>query len=151
MTAENTGPKQRGRPFQPGQSGNLRGRPRGSRNKTTLAAEALLEGEAEAQTRVCIERAKGGDGVALRIVTERICASLRERTVTFELPHINAVANLPVALGSIFSAVAGGELSPREGQALCAMLSAQIQDFETVALAERLGELARRLEGVSAS
>ena len=35
-----------GRPFQKGQSGNLAGLPPGSRNRTTLAAEALLEGEA---------------------------------------------------------------------------------------------------------
>jgi hypothetical protein len=33
--------------FQPGQSGNPKGRPRGARHKATLAAEALLDGEAE--------------------------------------------------------------------------------------------------------
>jgi hypothetical protein len=30
--------------FQPGRSGNPAGRPPGSRNKTTLAVEALIEG-----------------------------------------------------------------------------------------------------------
>jgi len=34
--------------FQKGQSGNPNGRPVGARNKTTLAIEALLGGEAEA-------------------------------------------------------------------------------------------------------
>ena len=41
----------RGRPFEPGNPG----RPKGSRNKATLAAEALLDGEAEALTHKAIE------------------------------------------------------------------------------------------------
>lgn len=44
---ETTGPKQVMGRFQPGQSGNPRGRPPGARNKATRAAEALLDGEAE--------------------------------------------------------------------------------------------------------
>ena len=51
LPAENTAEKQRGRPFEAGQSGNPKGRPKGSRNKTTLAAENLLEGEADAITK----------------------------------------------------------------------------------------------------
>ena len=43
--ADNTVGKQRGRSFKAGQSGNPAGRPKGSRNNATLAAEALLEGE----------------------------------------------------------------------------------------------------------
>ena len=42
MTADNTAEIQRGRPFEKGVSGNPTGRPRGSRNATTLALEALL-------------------------------------------------------------------------------------------------------------
>jgi hypothetical protein len=42
--------KARGRPFEHGQSGNPSGRPKGARNKTTIAVEALLDNEAEALT-----------------------------------------------------------------------------------------------------
>src|SRR6267378_2403412 len=45
----------RGKPFAPGQSGNPAGRPVGSRNKATLAIDALLDGEGEALTRKAIE------------------------------------------------------------------------------------------------
>src|SRR5215218_4900464 len=46
--------KTRGRPFRPGNPG----RPKGARNKTTLAVDALLDGEAEAITRTAVEMAK---------------------------------------------------------------------------------------------
>src|SRR5271166_907949 len=101
MDAENSVTKQRGRPFKRGQSGNPSGKPKGSRNRTTLAIEALLEGEAEALTRVCIERAKAGDSTALRLAMERICPPLRERAMLFELQSVTSAADLPVALGRV--------------------------------------------------
>ena len=47
-SADNTAEKQRGRPFEPGQSGNPNGRPKGSRNRVSHAVEALIHGKAEA-------------------------------------------------------------------------------------------------------
>ena len=61
MTADKTGKKQRGKPFEKGQSGNPNGRPQGSRNRATLAAEVLLEGEAEKLTRKAVKMALNGD------------------------------------------------------------------------------------------
>ena len=54
-----------------GQSGNPNGRAAGSRNRATLAIEALLEGEGEALTRKAIELAKAGDMAALRLCLDR--------------------------------------------------------------------------------
>ena len=48
-------------PFKPGKSGNPQGRPKGARNKTTVATEQLLDCEAEAITKKAIELAKSGD------------------------------------------------------------------------------------------
>ena len=84
-TLEKTDTKQGAR-FRKGQSGNPSGRPRGARNKTTLAVEALLDGEAEVLTRKAIERAKDGDSVALRLCLERILPPRKDRPVSFALP-----------------------------------------------------------------
>ena len=58
MSVETTASKQRGKPFQKGVSGNPAGRPIGARNKTSLAVEALLDGEAEGLTRRAIDKSK---------------------------------------------------------------------------------------------
>src|SRR6266702_4716507 len=65
----------RGRPFQKGQSGNPAGRPRGSTNRATRAAELLLDGEATALTRKAIELALAGDPTALRLCLDRTVAA----------------------------------------------------------------------------
>ena len=71
MTAENTARKQRGRPFQKGQSGNQDGRPKGSRNATTIALETLLDGQATALTQKAAELTLAGDMTALRLCHPR--------------------------------------------------------------------------------
>jgi hypothetical protein len=68
---ENTGRDHAGR-WRRGASGNKAGKPKGTRHKATLAAETLLEGEAEALTRKAIELALKGDIAALRLCLDRI-------------------------------------------------------------------------------
>jgi hypothetical protein len=63
----------------PGAVNNPAGRPKGARHRSTLAAEALLDGEAEALTRKAIEKAKEGDSVALRLCLERILPARTRR------------------------------------------------------------------------
>jgi hypothetical protein len=53
-----------------------------------LATEALLDGEAEAITRVAVERAKEGDATALRLCLERILPPRKDRPVSFSLPNL---------------------------------------------------------------
>jgi len=59
-------------PFQIGQSGNPAGRPRGARNKRTLALESIMDGESEVITRKVVEMAKGGSIAAIRLVIDRL-------------------------------------------------------------------------------
>ena len=65
--------------FQKGVSGNPKRRPQGSRNASTMAAERLLEGEAEAITQKCVDMAMDGDPTALRLCLSRILPVKRER------------------------------------------------------------------------
>ena len=123
--------------FGPGNSG----KPKGARHKATLAAEALLNGEAEALTRKAIELALGGDVTAIRLCLERIAPPRRDRPVSFELPKMTNSSDGVLALSAAMSAVAAGELTPEEGLNIAKLIEAQRRVIETEVLEKRLTEL----------
>ena len=106
----------RGQPFEKGRSGNPAGRRRGSRNRATLAAAVLLEGESEALTRKAVELALAGDPVALRLCIERILPVCRERAVRLALPPIKGASDVSAAANAVTSALARGALTPGEAE-----------------------------------
>ncbi len=77
--------------FKPGQSGNPKGRTKGARHRATLAALALLDGEAEALTRKAVDLALEGDTVALRLCLERIAPPRKDAPVSFALPEMKTL------------------------------------------------------------
>src|SRR5271167_12749 len=105
----------RGRPFEKGRSGNPAGRRPGSRNKATLAAVALLAGEAEALTRTAVELALAGDPTAMRLCIERILPPCRERAVKFTLPPIESTDDISAAMQAVTAALARGDCDETDG------------------------------------
>jgi Family of unknown function (DUF5681) len=112
MDAENSGPKQRGRPFKPGQSGNPAGKPKGARNRSTIAAELLLEGEAKALTRKAIELGLAGDTTALRLCLERLVPPRKDRPISLDLPAIKSTEDVAGQLAQFWRPLAGGGSRP---------------------------------------
>ena len=64
------------------------GRPKGSRNKATIAIESLLEGKAEALTQTAISKALDGDSIAPRLCLDRIAPPMKDKPVIFALPQM---------------------------------------------------------------
>ena len=85
------------------------GRPKGARNKKTLAIESLLEGQAEALTQTAISKALDGDSMALRLCMERIAPAPKDKAVSFSLPKMNNAADALEAAGSVLYAVSEGD------------------------------------------
>jgi hypothetical protein len=141
MTAETAPTKQRGRPFKAGESGNPNGRPKGARNRATVAAETLLDGEADALTRKAIELALGGDSAALKLCMERILPVRRDRPVACPIPSIAGPQDAPKAMAQIIAAVAAGELTPMEGEVLGKLIADTVRSFESSDLERRLRAL----------
>lgn len=139
--ATDTAGSPRGRPFTRGQSGNPAGKPRGARHKTTLAAEALFDGEVEQLTRKAIELALGGDVAALRICLDRILPPRRERPVLFELPPLQSATDAPGAMAAIVAGVAAAEITLGEAAELAKLVETYIKAIEANVFDQRLHAL----------
>ncbi|GJE12113.1 DUF5681 domain-containing protein [Methylobacterium longum] len=127
----------RGRPFAPGN----RGRPKGARNRSTLAVEQMLDGEAEALARKAIEMALDGDGPAMKLCLDRLLSPRRDRAITFALPVIESAADLPRATEAMLQAVASGEITPSEAADIGKAVSAHIEAVTAAEMAQRLARL----------
>jgi hypothetical protein len=115
--SESHGPGVRGRPFAKGNAG----RKRGSRNKASLIAAALLEGEQPELLRIAIEIAKRGNVAMLKFFLARWLP--RERLIEIDLPRILSASDALNALQQVIGAVSAGTISPAEGAALTALLT----------------------------
>jgi hypothetical protein len=70
----------RGRPFQPGNTFG-RGRPAGSRNKSTYALQSMLDQHAEVILKTAARMALQGDKSAIRLCIERLLPVRRHSAV----------------------------------------------------------------------
>lgn len=129
--------KTRGKPFEKGNPG----KPKGARHKTTLAIEALLEGEHEALTRKAIEKGLDGDTTALRLCLERLAPPRKDSPISFDLPSIACAADVVTASNAVLAAMASGTISPDEAGRVMALLTAHRSIIETNDLAERIAAL----------
>jgi Family of unknown function (DUF5681) len=142
-------PKKEGRnpdgTFAKGFVTNPAGKPKGARHKATLAAEALLDGEAETLTRRAIEKAKDGDTVALRLCLERILPPRKDRPVQIALPQLTSATDATAALAMVAEKVGAGEVTPEEGAAVNAIVGGFIRAHEITVLERRLEIIEKRL------
>jgi len=122
--------------FAPGNK--LGGRPKGARNKTTLAVEAMLDGDAEAITQKAIAMAKDGDGAAIRLCLERLMPARKDSPIQFELPPIGTASDIVAASTAMLAAVAGGEITPDEAGRVMTLLTAHKQLVETADIEARV-------------
>ena len=117
------------------------GRPRGSRNKATIAIESLLQGQAEALTQTAVIRALEGDSVALRLCMERIAPAPKDHPVSFPLSQMNNDLDASEAAESVLRAVSEGELTPIEATRVMGLIDSYRRTLELTEIEERLTAL----------
>lgn len=124
--------------FKKGESGNPVGKPKGTLHKATRAALELLGGDLEAITQECIKQAKEGNLMAVKLVLDKLIPSAKELPLSLSLPKVEGASDLPAALSDVMAAVAQGDVTPGEGQALTAMLEAYRKGLEFTDIEARL-------------
>jgi hypothetical protein len=129
----------RGRPFATGNGG----RKPGSKNRTTLVAEALLKGEEAELVRKAIELAKAGDVQMLKFLLDRILP--KERSVHVDLPGMERADDAVDALGAIINAVGTGQIAPGEAAALATLVATYARAINVYELESRLDKIERDL------
>jgi hypothetical protein len=131
---------QRGRPFKKGQSGNPKGRPKGSQNKTTLVAQTLLYGQAEALVKKVVQLALEGDLTCLRICLERLVPLKKDAPIEIDLPNIGAIADIP-KLFSVLTAQLREGITPSEARTVMDLAEGLRKALEVVELEQRVSAL----------
>jgi hypothetical protein len=147
VPSNNTDEKGRFKPgntagFQPGN----RGRPKGSRHRTTVLCEKVMQDDAEEIVRAVIGAAKGGDMVAARIVLDRIAPARKGRPIRFDLPDARTATDVSAALAAVVGAMAAGELTPDEASMVANVLEIRRKSLEMQDLEARLSILKTRAD-----
>ena len=138
-------PSRRSGRFSKGASGNPKGRPLGSRNKTTLFMESLLQEEAEAITRKLIEKAKAGDPLALKLCLERLLPAQKDRPIDLPLGRADTVPAIRSAISAVVQAIGDGSITPTAGETVAQVLHLQSEVLASAELAPRLEQLEEQL------
>lgn len=128
--------------WQPGQSGNPTGRPRGSGEVAELRA-AIREHVPDILDAL-VERAQAGDVQAARLLLERTLPAIRptEHAKPLALPD----GTLTTQGRAVLAAVGAGELGPQQGAQLLSAIGTLARIVEVQELEKRLDALERAQE-----
>jgi hypothetical protein len=111
------------------------------RNRATVIAERLLDGEAEALTRQAIAMALDGDTTALRLCLERVIAPRRDRPFNFKLSPPRSPEDASAALASIAAALASGMLAADQARELARLIESFLGTLGVAEFGKRIAAL----------
>ena len=127
--------------WKPGESGNPRGKPKGTRNRATMMVLSLMEAGAKEITLAVVGAAKAGDLTAAKMVIERLAPPMRERLITIDLPDVQTAQGIAAAQAAILQSAASDEITPSEAATLAGVVEMRRRALETEELERRIGAL----------
>lgn len=127
--------------FQPGQSGNPTGRPKGKPLKITQLRKAIEE-KADDILQAVINAAIDGDMQACKMLLDRITPTLKPQALPVFLPIVDSLSEQG---NEIIKATMGGLIPPDIGSQLITALSNQGKLVDLQEMAKRLKRIEKQL------
>lgn len=124
--------------FQPGRSGNPKGRPKGSKNRNKRLMDAL-EKDLPQLVAATKKKALTGDVAALRLLLERLIPVKKSESSTVVIKNFDKAKTLTEKANVIVDAIANGLVPPDVGTSLIAALG-------NMAKITEMDELLKRVE-----
>lgn len=122
------------------------GRPAGSKNNVTIAAENLIQGEGEALSRKLVELALDGNVACLKTAIERLIPVCKTRPIALpDMPRVTSIADASTLTGYVLNVVAEGKITPLEGEVLSRSCERHLKALEVRDIEQRLADLEKRL------
>lgn len=131
--------------FQKGYSGNPKGKIKGTRNKATLIAERLLQGELETICRRLLQEAVEGNMQAIKMILDRLLPLKRSIPIVVELPKLENSSDALNAIAFVTMAVSRGDLSIDDGEALSRMIEVYIRAIEAHDYETRISKIEQKV------
>lgn len=143
----------KGNPDSPSNNGHFkagnthgRGRPQGSRNRVTIAAENIFEAESGTIARQAVEMALNGHPQMIKLVLERVVPIKKSSTIKLKgMPQITDVKSAGEAAQHIFDSIANGAISPLDGEILSRVLDKRLHSLQITDIEEELERLKEKL------
>ena len=130
----------RGRPFQPGNKFG-RGRPKGSRNKQTLALQKLIDENGPKLLLKAMAEAAKGDASLLRLFAKHELDRTKDHLPPIGHLPLGTIQELTQSQQIIINEVASGAVTPLQGARVLEMVDHRRKGIETQDLAERMDAL----------
>jgi hypothetical protein len=105
--------------------------------------DKMMQHEAKDIGKVAIERARGGDMTAIKILLDRLSPMPRGRFLGFQVPKIENPADLARFTALVLQALANGELTAAEAADIMSVVAVHLQALQTSGLGVDVSELKR--------
>lgn len=131
--------------FEPGQSGNPRGKIRGTKNKLTLALEDRANEYGDVLSKKLYQLAAKGNVQAIRLVYENTVPKPKEAPILFPLPKPTTSLEIPGATAAVLVGATTGELTLSDAQKLMGLIKCHEESIDRNVLVARMNELEARM------